>query len=76
LKASFCRKKNINVYILARWRTGLLFSFISENSKHQSILVFKISKSTPVKMKSAEELQQKLYFLLEQLQEMARKLPL
>nr|SVE76721.1 EOG090X0GJG [Daphnia longispina] len=27
-------------------------------------------------MKSAEELQQKLYFLLEQLQEMARKLPL
>nr|CAG4651422.1 EOG090X0GJG [Simocephalus serrulatus]SVE94574.1 EOG090X0GJG [Simocephalus serrulatus] len=29
-----------------------------------------------VKMKSAEELQQKLYYLLEQLQEMARKLPL
>ena len=27
-------------------------------------------------MKSAEELQQKLYYLLEQLQEMARKLPL
>ncbi|XP_059351907.1 leucine zipper putative tumor suppressor 2-like [Daphnia carinata] len=35
-----------------------------------------INHSYLVKMKNAEELQQKLYFLLEQLQEMARQLPL
>jgi hypothetical protein len=68
------------------YRTGLVVLFFqSKQSMVRELeavihLRFSNLKSglplIPNKMKSAEELQQKLYFLLERLQEMARKLPL